>query len=177
MPSLLRTLVITGVAALSLWSPAVPAGDQKFPVDDGVLIVDIDGNWEELDTSEISDRTIGYELTGVMRWIFEPHPKLGRTTITTSELRVLAQDLRREIKAQGGESSDDLYEIEGKDVRGYYVRGTDPKARTGDYRHMYVGYVVVGDSLPVEFSILWMNGGESAAKRAVNAVRGMRLGR
>jgi hypothetical protein len=39
---------------------------------------------------------------------------------------------------------------------------------------MYVGYVVVGESFPVEFSVLWMRGGDAAANRALSAVRSMR---
>jgi len=171
----LRAFVLPGIAVLSLGSQAVLAGDQEYKVGNEVLVVSIDGNWEELDASEISPRMVAYEIEGLMRWFFEPHPR-QEEKIRDGDLRALANDLRREIESRGSDASEELLKIEGSDVSGYYIKGVDPKAGANDYKFMYIGYVVVGDSFPVEFSVMWMRGGDSAANRALSAVRGMRRG-
>jgi hypothetical protein len=172
----LRALSSVVVATLSLWSPAGIAGDQAFEVGEDLLVVDIDGNWEELDASDISASAAAYEVEGVMRWFFEPHPRQPGK-ISNGDLRILVQDLRREVVSQGGEISGDLQEISGGNVIGYYVRSVDPKLGASDYKYQYIGYVVVGQAIPVEFSILWSRGGDSQANRALAAVRNMRLGK
>jgi hypothetical protein len=175
MPAL-RALRWIVVATLSLWSPAGIAGDQTFEVGEDLLVVGIDGNWEELDASDISPGAVAYEIEGVMRWFFEPHPRQPGK-ISNGELRMLVQDLRREIESQGGETSGDLQEINGGNAIGYYVRSIDPKVAATDFKYQYIGYVVVGQTIPLEFSILWSKGGESMANRALAAVRSMRLGK
>jgi hypothetical protein len=175
MPAM-RAWICAGLATLSLGAPAAFAGDERFKVEKDELVVSIDGNWQELDAAEISPLAAAYEIEGVMRWFFEPHPGVAKD-LTNGDLRMLARDLRREIESQGSQASDEVTQLEGGDVSGYYVRGVNPKAGANELKYMYIGYVVVGRTIAVEFSILWSKGGEGSANRALAAVRGMRLGK
>jgi len=177
MPSM-RAFVLSAIAALSLGSPAVLAGDQTWEVGNDALIVSIDGTWNEVDVSSADPDAVGFQAGNqLMQWLFVPTTNDSGKKVSEQALRMQTQDLRRELKSQGGEVSDDLLELSGGQVQGYYVKGVDPKAGSDEWEFAYAGFVLVNGKVPVMFNITWDKGGEGAANRALAAVRGMRLGR
>lgn len=172
----LRGVVLSAIAALSLGSPAVLAGDQTWEVGDDQLIVSIDGTWIEVDVSSADPDAVGFQAGNqLMQWLFVPTANDSGKKISEAALRTQTQDLRRELKSQGGETSEDLLELGGGQVKGFYVKGVDPNAGSDEWEFVYAGFVLINDKVPVMFNITWDKGGEGAANRALSAVRGMRL--
>jgi hypothetical protein len=162
----------------TLLVPAAFAGNQLYPVGDDVLIVDIDGNWEELDVTDMDRDAVGFALgNDAMRWLFVPTSNRGNALVKSADLKIHTRDLRREIESQGGDASDELFDLVGSQVEGFYLKGTDPSPGADEYKYMYSGYVLVGGRIPVMFNIVWNGGGVGAANRALAAVRNMRLAR
>jgi hypothetical protein len=171
-----RAWMRVGIATLFLAASAAFAGDVKYDVGDQVLVVNIDGNLDEVDVTDLDRDAIGFQMSnGMMRWLFVPTANSRGKKISESALRTQTNDLRREIQSQGGEASEDLLEIKGGQVSGYYIKGIDSDAGSDEWEFVYTGFVLVGETLPVMFNIVWDKGAEGAANRALSAVRGMRL--
>jgi hypothetical protein len=166
-------LVLTGLAAPSV------AVERKLDVAAGTLVVDVDANWQPANdmSSEVSDVAVGFKLGdgSTMRWLFAPANDAPAGSGKPAQMRELTLALKEELAKQNAEfRGDGLLEIRTDHAIGYYVDAVDPRPKPGEYEFMMTGWVAV-DSFPVMFNIVWNRGGERAAQRALDAVRGMRL--
>jgi hypothetical protein len=155
------------------------AADYKVDTVAGRLVLNIDVNWSLVDNMpEGMEGAVGFRVGdgSTMQWVFTPANEHGVGMGAGADMRELTMELKEMLEGEGGIISDGLQSIQTDRVRGFYVRAVDPAPRPGEWKFMYTGWVAV-DSHPVMFNIVWNQGGQSSADRALASVRTMRLER
>jgi hypothetical protein len=172
-------VVCAGLAALVLWTGNALAVEFKLPTTlAGTLVLSIDANWKRLpeeDLPEGFEDAVGFRIGDgtTMQWLLVPQNSAPPGSGSAANLRMLTLDMKRMLASQDALTSEDLLTLDGPDIRGFYIRATDPHPKAGEWKYMYTGWVAVNE-FPVMFNIVWNTGGQTAADRALAAVKGMR---
>jgi hypothetical protein len=171
----LRVALIS-CAALS-WGGPASAADHRHKFQDGTLIVSVDSTWNEVkDFPEDVIDAVGFRVGdgSLMQWLLQPGSGAPAGSGAGGNLRIMAMQLKRMLEEKTSDISDALLPIGGSGVTGYYVRAVDPDPGPDEWKYMYTGYVAVND-VPIMFNIVWNQGGQAAADRALAAVKTLRL--
>jgi hypothetical protein len=174
---LARIICAAIVAFLTLAPSQASAAERKFPVAAGTLVVQVDPNWDNAtDIPEELEGAVGFVLGDgtMMRWLMLPGNDMPPGSESSSDLRMMTNDLRRGLEKHSFDVSPDLISIEGPYVRGYYIRASNPNRTARGYRYVYTGFIAV-NNFPVLFNIAWNSGGQGAADRAIAAVKNLRV--
>jgi len=170
---------IIHAALFLLLGQAASAADHRVETVAGTLIVPVDSNWVELkELPQGLEDAVGFRIGdgSLMQWLFVPGNQAPAGSGASGNLRILTMQLRRMLEEQNAEMGDDLLTLSGGSVKGYYVRATDPNPKSGEWKYTYAGWIAVGE-FPVMFNIVWNQGGQAAADRALAAVKNLRLAR
>ena len=109
-----------------------------------------------------------------MRVMIVPLQPNANFTGDAASLRVLMGNLAREMEQTGGQVTKEPLSIEGPNVRGFYVKGVDPKPKPGEFTFIYAGPLSISKRTYV-FQVLWNAGGEVMADKALAALKTVRI--
>jgi len=157
--------------------PAAPS-EKRFTLPAGqTMVIKWNPGWADISPPEGSPvGTVAFSSADAskMRAMLVPLPPDPNFTGDTGNLRILARNMARELENSGGEVDPEQKPIEGPNVRGFYVKGIDPKPKPGEFSFIYAGPLSIG-TRPYVFQILWNAGGEAAANNALAALRTVRI--
>jgi hypothetical protein len=156
------------------------AAENRYETPLGILTVDVDSNWSEMDSVPEGIEGIGFEVDGgkVMQFVLGTIADMPSGVLDSGTLRRLTNELRRSYEEDNLKVSEEIMTLSGPNFRGYYYLATNPAAmpEPGDYKYMYTGFISVGPDAMM-FIIAWNAGGKSAADRALATLNRLRIER
>ena len=181
MPSVRQViccLILCGVAPLAAAADKAAPAVKRFDLPSGEKLA-IQWNAGLADIAApagVPPGTVTFSGTDAskMRVMLVPLPPNPNFTGDDGNLRILTRNMARELEASGGEVNHDQLAIQGTHVRGFYVKGVDPKPKPGEFTFIHAGMLAIG-SRPYVFQILWNTGGEAAAGKALAALKTVRI--
>lgn len=178
MRSAICGLILCGLAPLVDAADKPAAGEKRFALPAGqTMVIKWSAGWADLSPPTGSPNgTVAFSGPDAskMRVMLVPLPPDPNFTGDTGNLRIIARNMARELEDSGGEVDHEQKPIEGPNVRGFYVKGIDPKPKPGEFSFIYAGPVSIG-TRPYVFQILWNTDAEQHANAALAALKTLRI--
>jgi len=178
MRQLICGLIICGVLPFAVAADKPASATKRFNLIGGqVMVIQWSAGWADIAApAGVPDGSVAFSGAdpSKMRVLIVPLPPNPNFTGDDDSLRILARNMARELEQSGGQVDHEQQPIEGPDVRGFYVKGVDPKPKPGEFTFIYAGPLSIA-SRPYVFQILWNEGGEKAANTALAALKSVRI--
>jgi len=138
----------------------------------GSLTIEVNDRWIETSAPAGPPGTIAFRLKEPLRLLFLVSPLQIRRPepLRDSDVKNIVAGEARQLQEQSVEDTLDVRAIAGRQARGYQFHATDRAPGPEEYRFVYQGTVLL-DSLMVTFTILYNEGAEDDARRALDAIR------
>jgi hypothetical protein len=182
----MRRRYFTCLGLLLLVPGAACAADKSITLDTGdVITLDWGTDWVVgTNPPESLPGTLTIHGADAAAWRIvvgplPPHPTL---TADAGNLRMYVRWMQRGLENGGAEVDQEQKTMDGRSARGLYFKVHDGRKKTkaqirkadGEFTDGYVGAVNVG-SRPYLFEVSWIKAGETAATRALAAIRTVRI--
>jgi hypothetical protein len=178
MRSLICVLALFAVLPLAGAADKVAPAEKRFALPGGeTLVIKWTAGWTDIAPPPGTPAgTVAFSGPDAskMRVVLVPMPANPNFTSDEANLRTLAANMARELEKSGGEVSHEPLALEGKGVRGLYVKGIDHHSKPGEFSFVYAGPLAIG-ARPYVFQIVWNEGGEAAANQALAALENIRI--
>lgn len=171
-----RALIAVAVSWLA--PGEATAAERKFETPIGMIVIDAEPAWKDLRPVPGGVNGIAFEVGSGernMQLVLATLDDAGQN-VDAQTVRKLAEELRQLEVADGVDLSE-LRSFTGSPLIGFYYQGTgaaSAKPKPGEYKNMIAGLIYT-NSFPLMFTIAWNDGGKSAADRAFDAVKRLKI--
>jgi hypothetical protein len=182
----MKTRALLCLCLLLASPPATLAADKSVTLDTGdVFTINWGADWmvgvnpPNSPLGTISINGPDAKLWRISVGPLPPHPSL---TADPGNLRMYMRIMARGMENGGVQVDPEHKPIEGRNVRGIYVKAHDSRKKSkadirkagGEWTDSYIGALSVGDR-PYLFEVSWIQGGEAAANTALAAIKTIRI--